>query len=459
MFALINLFAGNLLLSFDLTKDRVFSISDLTRNLVRDLDEPVTIYTLFRLGEEDFEIQEMLNQYSSASNNIRIINRDPYIYTEFVHSYARTQPDGRIAPGSIIVESGRRHRVIHFHELSGFRVDPTTLTMVPEFNLEPRVTNAIVFVTQEAELIAYELTGHGQMPLSASMTEYLSDAGYELRQHSTVRGSVPDDASLLIITTPTRDISRTDADLLREFMLGGGATLFLIGHSPVRLPILMELMEGFGVTVLNQLRIHDPNPNFHTHPSFFNLRPHMIGHDITLRIHDMSDNIIFFPNSVPIVEQIVPEAFTLQYLLRTSPQAFLKTSGGTSPSFEQGDLQGQFHIGVGIIHHYAVEGPTGGPITFQGLTREGRIAVIGNDIIVSDELAFSLNRRYVVATMDWLINRPNRDIFIPSRSVDMRPPVHVDAGQATLLKVFVWFVFPAAIMGTGTGVWLVRRNR
>jgi hypothetical protein len=451
-FAVINLLFSGFNWSFDMTRDRMFSISDQTRRLLDGLDEPVTIYTLFRQGDDrfdiQFQVQEMLNQYSSASRHISVVNRDPYIYLGFVSQFD-TAGTG-IEPNSIIIESGRRFRVIHAQELIGFRIDQATMEIIPEFDLEPRVTNAIVFVTQEAELIAYELTGHGQTPFSPGMAAYLLDAGYELRQHSTIRGPIPDDCNILIITTPARDITRSEADSIRDYMQRerGGQVLFILGHTAARFPVLMEIVESFGITVANAFRIHDPHADFHGHPWTTDLMPRMVGHDITLRMMDTTGNFIFLPNSVPILEMIVPSNITLQYLLQTSNQAFIKTSGGTSMNFESGDTRGQFHIGVGVINEFVA----------RGRPYVTRAAVLGSSEFLNDQWQISLNRQYVVATMNWLINRPQREINIPSMRLEGPPAVVVTASQSTTMKIFAWFVFPSVIIGTGTGVWLKRRN-
>jgi hypothetical protein len=452
MFIVVNLIASNFMISIDLTSDGRYSISGESRTILRNVNEPVTIYTLFRLGEESFEIQEIINQYSAASPHVRVINRDPYIYSEFVRHYAEVNRIS-IPPGSIIVESDRRHRVILVDELVGVRIDPVTFQGYWELELEPRISNAITFVTQEAELFAYELTGPGKTPLSDSMKAFMRDAGYEVRQHNTLIGPIPDDCHILIITTPSIDVTRDEANTIREYMNPegrAGSVMFIIGETNTRLPNLMEIIEEHGLTVQTTIRVHDPQQSLHPHTT--QLLPNMVGHTITTRVQNMAQNILFFPGSVPIRQVAgapIPDNINVTALIRTSQNAFIKTSRGLSMEFEPGDTPGQFNVAVAVSNEYIA----------RGRPFSSRFIIISNDNIMDDEHAWTLNRQYLVAAMNWLINRPENETFIPSRSLTAPPRVVFGSTHTIFIKIFTWVAFPAVLFGSGVGIWLYRRNK
>ena len=463
VFVVVNLFVGSLNLSMDLTGDRLFSISDETRDFLRQIDEPITIYTLFRQGGEIIDIQEILNQYASASSHIRVVNRDPFIYRNFVAQFG----DG-IAVNSIIIESDRRHRVIHAHEFERRVVIDWEATFqagyevgVVSFDLEPRVTNALVFVTQEVPFAAYHLIGHhGPTAISPSMESFLREAGYEFRQHNSALGAIPESCDVLIITTPQRDITEDEATHLHNYLSAGGAALFLIGTTNTELPNLMGVMEAFGVTVNTAYIIHEGNTDYFFDPHPINLSPRMAGHRITLRLHTAADvNRLYMPFSVAVetMSMLPPNIVSVDNLITTSSQAFLKTSQGRSSHFEPGDTRGEFSVAIGITHDFDLPPQVIDGITVRGARGMGRIAVIGNEVMIYDAFDTFLNRLYIVETMNWLINRSDRDIFIPTRTVQITPPVFVTASQSNALWVFI-FVFPTVIMGAGVGVWLKRRN-
>ena len=460
VFVVVNLFVGSLNWSVDLTRDQRFSISSYTRDFLRELDEPVTIYTLFRQGSEILAIQEMLNQYASASNNVRIVNRDPYIYWQFVSRFAADEPNGIILSNSIIVESEQRHRVVHVQEMETITPDwehfHQTGEWVPihSFDLEALVTNAINFVTQEAQLVAYELIGNGQAQLSPSMELFLRDAGYELRQHNIIHGEIPETSDILIITTPQRDFTPAEADTLRNHLLGGGAAIFLVGHTTTPLLNFLSVIERFGVTIFNEYRLHDRDSSHHRHPSTLDLLPSMTGHPINLRMADDARNRLSLPLSAVVQADmnLLPPNIRIQTFLTTSDHAIIETPQG-SP----GDT-GLFALGVGILYEFPVLSPPDSPIQQHGLTRVSRIAVIGNHLMVHDDLFDFLNRRYVVETMNWAINRTEGTVFIPRRVTQGPPAIIVDTGEANIIKAFAYGIFPAVIVGAGVGVWLKRRN-
>jgi len=466
MFVIVNIFVSRLNISFDMTHDQRFSLSEESLSFIAQIDEPITIYTLFRTGESvvggfisRVEIEEMLNRYAAESSNIRIVNRDPYIYWGFVNRFVQ-ETGAPIPPGSIIVESDRRFRVIQLNELVRETIDFAHLQMTGElrsdvhYDIEPRVTNALVFVTQEAPLIAYQMVGHGQEPLSDSMINFLFDAGFEIREHDTSRGPIPEDNDILIVTTPRFDISVFEREMIYNYIKGGGHAVFLIGHTQTPLPNLLEVIERFGITVFNESLLLDFDTNYHIFQVPFNITPSMIGHDISVRVQPHGGNL-YMPISVPVVVQDIPSGVNAQSLIRTSNSGWLEIPDDLLPhlNITAAQRSGQFSIAMGITHEVPVvmEG-------FVGFTRPSRFAVFGNDFMLGDENSMTLNRRYFVETMNWIIDRGDRDVFIPSRLLQAPERVFVTTWQSTMMKVFIWGVFPAFILGIGVAVWLKRRN-
>ncbi|MCL2708066.1 MAG: GldG family protein, partial [Defluviitaleaceae bacterium] len=104
VFILINLVAGRINASYDLTSDKMFSLSKYSRDFVRGLEQDVTIYGLFPTGGENVMIKQLMEEYASLSSRISIEYRDPVLYPAFVEQYARI--DERVSNNSVIVVSG-----------------------------------------------------------------------------------------------------------------------------------------------------------------------------------------------------------------------------------------------------------------------------------------------------------------------------------------------------------------
>src|SRR3989338_4427544 len=62
----------------DMTSDRNYSLSAKTIAIVRDLDKPLTITTLFRPGTQlERNAKDMLEEYANRSGYVHVVHVDP----------------------------------------------------------------------------------------------------------------------------------------------------------------------------------------------------------------------------------------------------------------------------------------------------------------------------------------------------------------------------------------------
>ena len=87
----VNLFVGTLPVSwtqYDITADDMFSISEQTETLVKNLNKDITIYWIVSAGQEDARVENMLNRVDDLSQRITVVRKDTTVNPTFAAQYS-----------------------------------------------------------------------------------------------------------------------------------------------------------------------------------------------------------------------------------------------------------------------------------------------------------------------------------------------------------------------------------
>ncbi len=261
------------LLNADLTKNSVYSLSSDTVKILESLDEDIAITIL--ASEESCtspsteldpysmipKAHEMILRYAGYSDHIKIehvdLTRTPQILNE---DYLREYSD-QLGEYSIIVlnlETGRV-RVTSFYDMLPYLqyvVDSYYYYDVSEDDYEisssyaeAELTSAIRTVSVERETLpiaAYI----GYDADSDAFLMALNDNGYELAQ-MTVNDDIPEGAELLILQSPTEDISAWLSARIEEWLYNNGnyghTLLVFTNPAAPEMPQLNALLENWGM--------------------------------------------------------------------------------------------------------------------------------------------------------------------------------------------------------------------
>ena len=454
----VNMVVENLDLFYDLTPDRFFSISETSNEILAQLDQPVTIYTLFRTGEEARAIsihQQFLASYR-AFPMVNVVNIDPIIHADFVARYAR--PGETIPVNSLIIESEGRHRVIHPHELRTTRFDMFTFQEIVEtITFESVVTNAIRQVVWGFDYKIYFVTGHDEVPISRAFMQEFEDWHFTLENLDiSMIDRIPDDASALFITTPARDWSERTALVVQEYLERGGKAVFFIEFAGVDtdFPNLRRLVNYFGID-FGDTAILESDTNFlvplqggQVNP--FAIIPMYYGrHPITSDIID-SDFRILLLNARPLKEHHPRrQAITTVPILISSPNSYLKDLQNFDPETmtlhrEPDDETGPFVLAYAI--------------TDRTSTPHSRIVFIGTEAPLLDHMNTGANFLLVLNMFSWAMDSlPN--VWIEAMVVNDNNLTFNNINEMRFIINVSLFAIPGSILATGTVVWLRRRNK
>ena len=101
----INLVVGQIPVKytqFDLTDNQLYTITDQTKTFVKGLDSDVDVYLVAQSGQEDEQIQKVLERYESLSSHIKVHTKDQVVNPSFTKDYT----DSSLSDNSLIVVCG-----------------------------------------------------------------------------------------------------------------------------------------------------------------------------------------------------------------------------------------------------------------------------------------------------------------------------------------------------------------
>ncbi len=438
--------------TFDLTKNNLFEITDTSKKLVSALKDDVTIYSVCTEGNEEKSIGLLLNSYEAASKHITVKKVDQSKDLTFASKFG----DAELDDNSVVVESGKRYRVITSEDLFELQINYSTYQyQATGLSAEDAITNAIDYVTgAEVTKIGF-LTGHSEIcldDLDADFTKALSLANYEFSEFSIIaEGKIPDGLGCVAITSPQKDFSKDDVKALTDYMKKGGKIVLCTDLvTEDKFPVLSAFLKGYGITLVDGV-IFEADQTRCTQ-SYAYVLPFIQSHAVTNGLDDM---YVLFPGTQGFtVAEDAGESLLVEPLLNTSEGAFsvVNYEGKTVPEYqkENGDIKvdGGFTLGAAITET-ATDNDTVGKMVYFSTS-----SFINGQ---ANEMVHGANSSLFVNAFNWLCDRKNA-VSIPSKSLLPDTLLISDAAAGILTFVFV-ILIPAAVLIAGIVILIIRKKR
>ena len=140
----------------DLTVTGKYSLSPKTKNILKNLDKPVVITTLFNPGEMFYEqILDILKEYAYHTDKIKVESIDPLRNRTKVEELAKRLNISDLQLNTVVFECGEYSKHVQQNEVIEKQYPF-------KFKGEEAFTEAILSVTQEKQSAIYFVTGHGE---------------------------------------------------------------------------------------------------------------------------------------------------------------------------------------------------------------------------------------------------------------------------------------------------------
>lgn len=430
--------------SVDLTSEKLYSLTNQTKEYVRGIDEDVTIYVLVNKDNRDITLSQTLERYEDLSDRIKVEYVDPQVNPRFHTQYTSAS----ISVNSLIVVSDKRSKVINYNDVYESTFDYNTYqSQTTGYDGEGQITSALDYVLSDDMPKVYMLEGHGEYSLSSNYTAALDKENVEYETINLLNhDEIPEDAACLLINDAVKDFSKDDKDKVITYLEKGGKVVLIAGYTDEETPNLDELLSYMGIRIAEGMIVEQDANQYYRNPYY--LLPAMSYGDYTNGIYGQK-YYIFAPFAQGIlIENEEAEGLSYQTILSTSDESFSKVNLSNLEAYdkEEGDIDGPFAIGVEAIK-----------------TLDSGMAVMvvySSDQMFTDEadsMVGGTNRTLFVKTISQFVDH-EVSVSVPVKSYEVSTLTIVQS-QAVLLSVLVTVILPAASLIVGFVIWFGRRKR
>lgn len=468
---------------WDLTQDRLFTLSQRTEEVLKQLDKPVEVYLFMASGEPNFhEMRELLTRYQSKTDKLTLHTVDPdrepakfrLLAEKFGVRTALQEGGHQESELAVLAISGDKRWSITRDDLVD--LDYGTLGTegeTPKVNVktEQALTGAIVQVTSGRATKVCVSEGHGEWTLDGGGERHLTVLREELKRENieleaiATRGkeTLPKDCDAVFVLGPVKAFTEEESATFKRYLEAGGNLLLLldpvVSGEQVQSTGLEALTSAYGITLdtsivveLEQARLLSPSP-----VELFLVQS--FGDHATARP--------LIALGAPIAMQLartltLSEDSEAQVLLKASDKSYGETSLGQLTAGDdfkagEGDVAGPVVLAAAVeTLKPEAEGGAG-----EGSSRKlgGRLVVVGD----SDWITPQFLAQPQVANIDLLssltgfLTERNALVSIAPRKINAQSVVITDEGLfGILLRVVL--LMPLSALVLGLGVWWQRRQ-
>ena len=328
---------------FDVTVNKIFTLTEDTIQYVKNLSRDVTIYVLADDNSKDGDVDLMLKNLQGHSEHIQVEYVSPIANPMFYYNYTSAQP----SENSLIVVSGNESMVIDYYDLYVFQTDYTTYeSEVVGSDIEGQLVSAIMRVTAGDTPKFYMLLGHNELVFDEKFQGALTkeNIDYEYIQLNTM-DEIPEDADAIVINAPISDYSEDEVDKVLSYLDNGGNAFIIPTWTEENMGNFEQILEYYGVSLVDGVIVETDRSRYYQSP--YNLIPNIIYEDITQSIYD---GTVLAPLSRGLNYDEYSEDIWYIPFLTTSEDAFSKTDMLSLQDFDKGsqDIDGPFVIGMKI---------------------------------------------------------------------------------------------------------------
>jgi len=346
MVLVVNLFTSELDLKFDVSAQDMYTITDQTTELVKAIDDDITMYYLVSAGDELDMFEKIIEKYDALSSNITVVKKDPVLYPKFTSQFVEDE----VTENSILIvnNSNGRAKYVDYQDMLVTEYDTTTYEpYTSAVDVEGQISSAIQYVTTTDLPIMYTVEGHGEFAIGETLTSSLEKQNVTVSSLSTLTvKSIPEDCSILFINAPEYDYTEDEVTMIKDYMAAGGDVIITLDFTAEGLVNFSSLLAYYGLDVVEGV-IYEADAG-HYMGSYANyLAPDVLSHSITSEVISNGKYIIVPGASGLTFLDNTRSSLTIEPLLTTSDTAYSKTNiNAETISKEDGDIEGPFTVGA-----------------------------------------------------------------------------------------------------------------
>ncbi|GAB3674913.1 GldG family protein [Salinisphaera aquimarina] len=416
--------------SADWTYGNRNSLAAASARVLAALDDgPITFTAYVYPGPQRDRVRARLSRYTRADRSVTLTFRDPARHPQQVRTLGIGE-DGAVQ----LRYQGRSQTVSDYSEES--------------------VTNALQRLSTDTRQWVVFLTGHGERaPDDKSSGGYSELAAALDAQGMTTRtlnlaeaAAIPDNAALLVIASPQRDLLPGEVQLIRAYVDAGGSLLWADDPGPRY--GLVPLAQSLGIHWQRGTLVYPDYRKLGTgHPAIA-----LVANYPHTPITDHLNQLSLFPFAGAL-DTLADSPWKTNVFLRSTTRSWLETGALDKASLtyepDKGDRAGPLDMGIALTRSTPGNAPD---------ARQQRAAVIADsDFMANGHLSNLGNRALALSVFQWLTHR---DAQI---AVDVAEAPDASLQIAPARIRLLWWVFvlmlPLALLAIGLTRWWLRRRR
>lgn len=428
---LINFIAIRHSVRFDLTENKIFTLSPQTQNIVKNLPQPVKVWLFER--NIDPETEALLKNYRRYSQNFQYEVVDPEINIQLAKGKFNVQ-----SPGEVYLEYGNKKQLIQ------------TLDTRAENSLtEIQLTNAIEQIKRDRTLAIYFLQGHGEAQLKdtegglSQAVQSLKNKGYLVQPLTlATTGKIPNNTNVIALIGATRTLLPAEVKILQAYINNGGNLLLML--SPETDPGLSPILNEWGIQLDNRLVIDASGAG-----NTLGLGPTALiinnygEHPIT---KDFAQGITILPESRPL-KIINKKDITATPLVISNNQSWAESDlSNQELNFDPAtDLKGPLDLAFALNRQE------------NSSVKAARLVVFGSEIFATNGwFQQQLNSDLFLNSINWLAKENEQSLSISAKEITNRR-INLAPLQAKIMSLLALLIMPVIALSFAIFTWWRRR--
>lgn len=435
----------------DLTQNKIYSLSDQTRAIVSEIEEPIDIFVFFPRTSRLFSyISYTLEEMKKMNPQINVeyidVDRDLLRVQEFAKKYKLSSED------YIVVTSGDNFRVLVLDDLAEFEFQGSFYEqqepILKGFKGEQAIVSAMLSVIQDEQETVYFTVGHGEKDIDDEAQETGYEAARDALRHNNYRvkrmtladqTTVPADCRLLIIAGPQAPFTEHEIDLIQAYLDTGKPLMALL--DPGTQTGIEHLIERFGIKAGDDV-VFDPSQCVPFASPAYLLADIVAHHPITQQLGNMMG--MFF------ITRSVTRSSSEKETVKHAVLAQTTNNGWAEKNYEEEPVEKDPDVDIP------------GPVSVAMATEDtkqpfNRLVVFGDsDFLTNTQLVNLANSNLFLNSVTWLLHK-KEPVSIPAKPFD-RITISITSSQMRSISYIVVLFMPLTSLSIGITIWFLRRK-
>lgn len=444
---------------WDLSPQKNFTLSSATLNYLDKLAKDVSISNVIpRDGQLFGETQTLLEEYRlNGRGRVKVRSIDPLRDIERAESL-KTETGLALDQSGVVVRCGKRVRFIPEEELVIREKGTETQRTIKEYRGEDSITSALINVVEGDERKFYIVVGKGARTEAALVESMLALGELGRAQNFQLFpinlaevSAVPEDADGLIVAGLRYDLSEREINMLKAYWGRQRAGLLIMldpsGETP-RLGAFLGLNGVFprGDRVLYaESTGSGARKEFSVQAIFDNassITRHLAASTTTLPGQSESLELHFDD------EYLKNQNINVHPLIGATDRYW-----GEKNYLEDLPVADEEDVKKNVFLAASVER---GSITDERLRVDScRMVIVGNAALLDKQSALAVNRDFISASLNWILNREKLIGITPKPKRNYR--IQLTQKQGEIIFWSTTLVMPAIVLCLGLMVWASRR--